>query len=68
VYWGHYMTDSDRETLHPYHYCHEHKHLVPNPEDPKVYWHLPSKQITRNRRGIDRLYPCGWAWCSVVDP
>lgn len=51
VYWGHVMLNSDRESLIPYHYCYEHKDRVPDAANPEVHWHLPSNQITRNRRG-----------------
>ena len=51
VYWGHVMYNDDQETLIPYHYCHEHKSLVPDAASSDVHWHLPSNQITRNRRG-----------------
>eukprot|EP00904_Undaria_pinnatifida_P005644 jgi/Undpi1/2209/HiC_scaffold_12.g05595.m1 len=54
VYWGHIMLNSDREALIPYHYCHHHKDQVPHASREDIMWHLPSKQITRNRRGKSR--------------
>eukprot|EP00903_Cladosiphon_okamuranus_P012867 g12018.t1 len=53
VYWGHAMYVDDKEAIIPYHYCHEHEHMVPRPSDKSVHWHLPSNQITRNRRGTE---------------
>ncbi|CAN0216292.1 unnamed protein product, partial [Ectocarpus sp. 12 AP-2014] len=53
VYWGHVMLNSDRESLIPYHYCYAHKHKVPDVSNPEVHWHLPSNQITRNRRATE---------------
>lgn len=51
VYWGHVMYNDDHESLIPYHYCHEHKGMVPDASREDVHWHLPSHQITRHRRG-----------------
>ena len=56
VFWGHVMYNDDKETLIPYHYCHEHKNMVPDVSSPDVHWHLPSNQITRNRRGAAAEY------------
>lgn len=54
VYWGHVMYVDDQESLIPYHYCHKHEHMVPRASNKNVHWHLPSNQITRNRRGAGR--------------